>query len=227
MIEENLLDYIKSITEQTDLQIKSKMIIKGCVHFFSFQRASLFSYSKMSGIGEGLFACTKDVCYPMHFMKEDIRAIPPIHQAITHTEPLFLTLRHTKSSIPEKYIKQFSLSSLAVVPISINEIVIGFVIADWNKHERPVTHKDLLKLSYFLQLAVNERQKSILHCPISKRESEALQHLANGLSMKQIAPLMGVSEFTVRDYISSTIRKLGVNHRTEAVAMALRSGIIL
>ncbi|MED3692250.1 LuxR C-terminal-related transcriptional regulator [Peribacillus butanolivorans] len=42
-----------------------------------------------------------------------------------------------------------------------------------------------------------------------------------------MAPKMRVSEYTVRDYISSAIRKLGVNHRTEAVAVAIRHKIII
>ncbi|USK36135.1 LuxR C-terminal-related transcriptional regulator [Bacillus sp. F19] len=61
---------------------------------------------------------------------------------------------------------------------------------------------------------------------LSNRETEVLQHLANGYCMKEMASYMKISEFTVRDYISAVIRKLGVNHRAEAVAARLRKGMI-
>ncbi|MDQ0861694.1 DNA-binding NarL/FixJ family response regulator [Bacillus sp. V2I10] len=53
-----------------------------------------------------------------------------------------------------------------------------------------------------------------------------LQHLANGYCMKEMASYMKISEFTFRDYISAVIRKLGVKHRAEAVAVGLRKRMI-
>lgn len=55
-------------------------------------------------------------------------------------------------------------------------------------------------------------------------EREVLRHLADGHSNRQIAPLVHLSEASVKNYVSSILNKLGVQRRTEAVSIALRSG---
>ncbi|MED4301368.1 LuxR C-terminal-related transcriptional regulator [Geobacillus stearothermophilus] len=50
--------------------------------------------------------------------------------------------------------------------------------------------------------------------------------LADGASTSEAAEQLYLSEFTVRDYISSALRKLRAKNRTEAVAKALRLGLI-
>ncbi|MCO0600577.1 LuxR C-terminal-related transcriptional regulator [Peribacillus butanolivorans] len=228
MLEETLLNHVKNISIQKDMRNKSKMIVKGCVDFFSFQRASLFSYSCLSGMGEGIYSCTSKETISLHHVKENIHDIYPIHQALINNKPVYLTIKHTKSSIPAKYVKRFAISSLAVIPVILNEMVIGFVLVDPIQTNEPVTKHDLMKLSHYLELAVSTTlESSPPSYLLSNREVEVLQYLANGLGLKQMAPKMRVSEYTVRDYISSAIRKLGVNHRTEAVAVAIRHKIII
>ncbi|MDM5359041.1 LuxR C-terminal-related transcriptional regulator [Peribacillus sp. ACCC06369] len=228
MLEETLMNHVKKISNQKDMENKSQMIVKGCVDFFSFQRASLFSYSCLTGMGEGICACTREDIFSLHNVKENIHDIYPIHQAVIHNKPIYLTIQHAKSSIPAKYVKRFSISSLAIIPIILNDMVIGFVLVDPIHANKPVTKNDLMKVSHYLKLAVSSPLESAPPTYLlSKREVEVLQHLANGLGLKQMAPKMNVSEFTVRDHISSAIRKLGVSHRTEAVAVAIRNKMII
>lgn len=47
-----------------------------------------------------------------------------------------------------------------------------------------------------------------------------------GESIKQLAAALRISQFTIRDYVQSAIRKMGVQHRSQAVAEAIRQGII-
>jgi DNA-binding NarL/FixJ family response regulator len=63
--------------------------------------------------------------------------------------------------------------------------------------------------------------------PLTPREGEILQHLAQGLTNKQIAWKLSISEHTVKFHISSIYGKLGATNRTEAVRMGARHGIIL
>lgn len=58
------------------------------------------------------------------------------------------------------------------------------------------------------------------------RQSEVLQHLSNGLSNKQIAYEMNVSEATVKLHINALLRHLHVENRTKAVVTAQRLGIL-
>ncbi|MBI3287204.1 MAG: response regulator transcription factor [Chloroflexi bacterium] len=62
--------------------------------------------------------------------------------------------------------------------------------------------------------------------PLSRREMEILQHTARGQSNKEIARALGISQQTVKNHISSILRKLPVRDRTEAAVYALRHGWI-
>jgi DNA-binding NarL/FixJ family response regulator len=62
--------------------------------------------------------------------------------------------------------------------------------------------------------------------PLTPREAEVLQLLADGLGNKEIAGKLGISEHTIKFHIRSILGKLGVASRTEAVARGLRSGLI-
>lgn len=55
-------------------------------------------------------------------------------------------------------------------------------------------------------------------------ERNILEHVAEGRTNRDIAPLVHVSETTVKNYVSSILRKLNLSRRTEAAVFALRSG---
>ena len=61
---------------------------------------------------------------------------------------------------------------------------------------------------------------------LSKRELNVLDHVADGLSNKQVARRLGISERTVRNHLTRIFDKLGVVTRTEAVVSAVRAGIL-
>lgn len=61
---------------------------------------------------------------------------------------------------------------------------------------------------------------------LSARENEVLQHLANGLTNRQIAEQLFVSENTIKTHINNIYGKLGVQRRTQAVFKAKELKII-
>lgn len=61
--------------------------------------------------------------------------------------------------------------------------------------------------------------------PLTRRETEVLGLLAQGLSNKEIAGVMWLSDRTVERHITSLYRKIGVVRRSEATAFALHNGI--
>jgi DNA-binding NarL/FixJ family response regulator len=61
---------------------------------------------------------------------------------------------------------------------------------------------------------------------LSDREIEVLQLLADGMSNKEIAAKLYISTQTVKTHIAHIFDKLGVSDRTEAVAAALRRGLV-
>jgi len=62
---------------------------------------------------------------------------------------------------------------------------------------------------------------------LTPREIEVLLRLGSGLGNKAIAQALQISEHTVKFHISSIFQKLDVSTRTEAVAIGIRSGLIL
>ena len=62
--------------------------------------------------------------------------------------------------------------------------------------------------------------------PLSQREREVLELIAKGLSNKDIACQLYLSDGTVRNYVTSLMTKLGVTNRTEAVHVATEKGWI-
>jgi DNA-binding NarL/FixJ family response regulator len=65
-----------------------------------------------------------------------------------------------------------------------------------------------------------------LIAPLSPREIEVLEQITGGNSNKQIARKLGISEQTVKNHMTSILKKLAVNDRTEAVLYSLRRGWI-
>lgn len=63
--------------------------------------------------------------------------------------------------------------------------------------------------------------------PLTPREQEVLQSMAQGLSNKLIARHLNISEHTVKFHVNAILGKLGAQSRTEAVVRATRSGLIL
>jgi DNA-binding NarL/FixJ family response regulator len=61
---------------------------------------------------------------------------------------------------------------------------------------------------------------------LSPREMEILQFIARGKSNKEIAHELGISRQTVKNHMTSILRKLAVNDRTQAAIYALRRGWI-
>jgi DNA-binding NarL/FixJ family response regulator len=61
---------------------------------------------------------------------------------------------------------------------------------------------------------------------LTPREMEILDYIAQGLLNKQIALQLGISEQTIKNHVTSILRKLNANARTEAVVLALRKGLI-
>jgi DNA-binding NarL/FixJ family response regulator len=62
--------------------------------------------------------------------------------------------------------------------------------------------------------------------PLTERELEIIRALARGMSDRQIAHSLGISEKTVRNHTSNIYRKLHIFDRTQAVIYAVREGII-
>ena len=62
--------------------------------------------------------------------------------------------------------------------------------------------------------------------PITHRETQILNYIAEGNTNKQIAHTLGISEQTIKSHVSAILRKINANDRAHAVALAMRRGWI-
>ncbi|MGD2205144.1 MAG: response regulator transcription factor [Anaerolineae bacterium] len=62
--------------------------------------------------------------------------------------------------------------------------------------------------------------------PLSEREGEILELLAQGLTNRQIADRLSLAEGTVKNYVTAILSKLGARDRTQAALRARELGLI-
>ncbi len=74
----------------------------------------------------------------------------------------------------------------------------------------------------FLEEVASDELAASAFAPLSAREIEVLEAIARGMTNRAVAHALSISEFTVKNHVRSILRKLAVNHRTQAVLYALK-----
>ncbi len=80
------------------------------------------------------------------------------------------------------------------------------------------------ELKVLQELRSGGRIEALLSSPLTRREAEVLDYIAHGYMNKQIAAKLYISEQTIKNHMSSILRKLEVSDRTQAVVMAMQNG---
>jgi len=62
--------------------------------------------------------------------------------------------------------------------------------------------------------------------PLTAREQDVLEHIATGLSNREIATVLNISEHTVKFHVSAVLGKLGVTSRAAAIRHGVRRGLV-
>ncbi len=137
-------------------------------------------------------------------------------------EQAFNALRAGAAAYYSKDIHPSQLAQ-AIRRVARGEYVINDVMFD----EPKVAQRILTQFRDLNRDVVTEAEVDFsLFSPLSEREIEVLEKIAAGSSNKEIADALGISTQTVKNHISSILRKLSLNDRTQAVIYALRRGWI-
>ena len=82
------------------------------------------------------------------------------------------------------------------------------------------------KMLNTFEVGGREGKANLAPPPLTERELEVIRALARGMSDRQIARSLDISEKTVRNHTSNIYRKLHIFDRTQAVIYAVREGVI-
>ncbi|TCP58416.1 LuxR family two component transcriptional regulator [Rhodovulum bhavnagarense] len=77
----------------------------------------------------------------------------------------------------------------------------------------------------FMSRAGRDEPSNEIRDKLLPREYEVLRHLAQGMTNKEIARLLGVSEATIKVHVKAVFRKLSVQNRTQAALYARNAGV--
>jgi len=133
-------------------------------------------------------------------------------------ESLFASI---KAGAAAFVIKDISPEDLILV---IRRVSQGEFLINDKVFSKPAVASRVLK--EFRELAVYGQEAAPIFAPLSPREVEILDNIAQGMTNKQVAYALSISEQTVKNHMSSILRKLSVNDRTQAVVYAMRQGWI-
>jgi DNA-binding NarL/FixJ family response regulator len=132
------------------------------------------------------------------------------HEQVLHAAWAGAAAYCSKEVDPEKLVR------------TIHEVVSGkYVIEDRVFTQREMEHW----LEHEMEKArhLYSEPGSPFH-PLSDREMEVLSCVVRGMSNKEIAVALGISHQTVKNHVTSILRKFGVEDRTQAVVYALKRG---
>jgi DNA-binding NarL/FixJ family response regulator len=150
---------------------------------------------------------------------DGIEATRRIRQAAPTTKVILITIDESRGAISEAI--QAGVSGYLLKDASPDALV----DAAKNAIEgNAVIHPQLTKT--FIEEVRLGDSDSPRSTPLSKREREILQKVADGSTTRQVASELGISPHTVKTHLERIFEKLGANDRAQAVAIAIRTGIV-
>ena len=106
---------------------------------------------------------------------------------------------------------------------TIRRLILGEYPINESVTDRPKVAEHVLH--QFQELSSRSEAEAFIS-PLTPRETEILRYVAEGYLNKQIAAELNISEQTIKNHVTSILRKLNANARTEAVVIAIKRGII-
>lgn len=220
-------------------------ITAGFVKYLPFERSALFSYSPDDQEGFGLYGyklnnemiqnITEDISN-LPIIQRNLNFLEVFGENMKYLQPIYI--KDAAIGFPKQYVRKFELKSVVVAPIftSIDNQLLGAVILDQGPDGHfKLTQETTSALIRFGQSAGEMlskyttdrlRQQNMEEDQLSPREISVLKLMAEGASTSEAAAKIHLSEYTVRDYVSAILQKMNAQNRTEAVAIAIRKGII-
>ena len=191
-------------------------------------RSALMSSGEVEIVGEAASGeqavqAVKEVAPEVIFMDvrmpgisgtEATRQIMPI---APETKVILFTVEESRAALADAM--RAGVSGYLLKDVSADELVQAAKLAMEGK---AVIHPTLTRAFIEEAQYVDHRTDT----PLSRRESQILQKVAYGATTKEVAHDLGISPHTVKTHLERIFEKLGANDRAQAVAIALRKGLV-
>lgn len=242
---DSVIMFNESIMKAHSFNESVENITSGFVNYLPFERCALFSYSLDDQMGIGLYGHHLDN-EAIQNITEDISNLPIIEYSLqtlqlfgkqmSYLQPIYIA--DASQGFPAEYVKQFQLKTVVVAPIftaSSNKLLGAAILDQGPSNTFTLTQETFSALVKFGQSAGeildkyfqdHHGPKQIGSVHLSRRELQVLKLMAEGASTSEAASKLNLSEYTVRDYVSAIMKKMNARNRTEAVARAIRDGMI-
>ncbi len=192
-------------------------------------RSALSSSDEVEIVGEatnGLEAveAVRDLTPDVVFMDvrmpgmNGIEATKAIRAQDPDAKVILFTVEESRASVAEAI--RAGVSGYLLKDVSADELVQAAKLALEGK---AVIHPTLT-MAFIEEAQYVHQQRTDV--PLSRRESEILQRVAYGATTKEVAHDLGISAHTVKTHLERIFEKLGANDRAQAVAIALRKGLV-
>jgi len=220
---------IQKLEEATCHEERLFKILDVYMELYPVRNAYLFRFSPLGFLGEGIILLTADGMVHIGDIRDDVRSLPIIYSAIHEKKAKYCSGIEYLKQTSSKYITSSSIHSVVVVPICFRSVIIGYICT--NEFIKGARIDEILlssltrygkEVGKFLEKSDNVEDPQFL----SKRELEVMRRIAWGESTKEMADLMKISELTVKQYVKTAIKKLGVQNRSHAIGELFRRGII-
>lgn len=120
----------------------------------------------------------------------------------------------------------------ALIRATLDAGAIGFLLKDALQHDLVSAIRSVASGDAFLAPAAQRQLMELLRKPqaardtLTARENDVLKLVAEGLSNKQIANRLHLTEGTVKGYVSQILAKLRLEDRTQVALYAVRNGMV-
>lgn len=228
--ETDINNYIKLLYDAQDHEDRRLVAARGFIELFPFKRVHLYSYSILSESVEGFLELSDRGIFPLH-INDNARNLSSVRTAFRTQKAVYSTGAEHMQYTPATYLEMDAYrDSVLIVPIFCNSAPIGHAAPFEYKGEEPIGESLLNKLTLYGKLigsSIVSLKNDGSKKKLSNREMEVLQRAAVGETVKEMVDFMGISDSTIQDYMKSATKKLNAKNRVEAVAEALRQGIIM
>lgn len=225
--------FLLNVNNSMSLNNKSSSIdlaISSLIQQFNFDGVHLYNLSLIDGSINCVFDMSIQGKVDLQIY-DNINNLFFVKKSINEKKPLYISGSEFYKLSPKKYLQMDCFkNAVCIVPILYRETAIGY-ICPYNYggvkiNNSNILHK-LLDYSYYMGTVIMSNHKNIDNIKITPRECQVLQFFAYGFATKQVADILGISEFTVNDYIKLIVKKMNVKNKIEAITTALRNGYII